>query len=125
MGERQNRHLQFSFNTSLKVDFQGSRITSDAGPLLVRELDERLGLSQLISDNLKDERRGRNTQLPFSDLLRQSICSRLAGKKDYGKSRAVGKAFLALSHSIWKSCRCSRIPTTSVTTGSYPMSLWN
>ena len=73
MGEKHNRPFQFSFNSSLKVDFQGSRITSDAGLLLVRELDERLGLSQLISDNLTDARRGKNTQLPLPDMLRQSI----------------------------------------------------
>lgn len=55
MGETKNRPFQFSFSTFLKVDFQGSRVTSDASLLLVRELDERLGLSQLISDNLIDE----------------------------------------------------------------------
>ena len=82
MGEKQNRPFHFSFNSSLKVDFQGSRITSDAGLLLVRELDERLGLGQLISDNLTDHRRGKNTQLPLPDLLRQSIYSRLAGYED-------------------------------------------
>jgi hypothetical protein len=79
MGEKQNRPFHFSFNSSLKVDFQGSRITSDAGLLLVRELDERLGLGQLISDNLTDNRRGNNTQLPLPDLLRKSIYSRVAG----------------------------------------------
>ena len=31
MGEIQNRPFQLSFNSSLKVDFQGSRVTSDAG----------------------------------------------------------------------------------------------
>ena len=82
MGEKQNRPFHFSFNSSLKVGFQGSRITSDAGLLLVRELDERLGLDQLISDNLTDNRRGKNTQLPLPDLLRQSIYSRLAGYED-------------------------------------------
>ena len=45
MGEKQNQPFQLSFNPSLKVDFQGSRVTSDGGLLLVRELDERLGLS--------------------------------------------------------------------------------
>jgi hypothetical protein len=79
VGEQQNQPFQLSFNPSLKVDFQGSRVTSDGGLLLVRELDERLGLSELISEHLTDGRRGKNTQLPLPDLLRQSIYSRLAG----------------------------------------------
>jgi hypothetical protein len=82
MGGKQSRPFHFSFKFSLKVDFQGSRITFDAGLLLVRALDERLGLRQLISDNLSDNRRGKNTQLPLPDLLRQSISSRLAGYED-------------------------------------------
>lgn len=82
MGEKQNQPFQLSFNSSLKVDFQGSRVTSDGGLLLVRELDERLGLSELISEHLTDGRRGKNTQLPLPDLLRQSIYSRLAGYED-------------------------------------------
>ncbi len=49
-GEQPNQPFQLSFSPSLKVDFQGSRVTSDGGLLLVRELDERLGLSELISD---------------------------------------------------------------------------
>ena len=52
MGEKQNQPFQLSFNPSLKVDFQGSRVTSDSGLLLVRELDERLGLSALIAENI-------------------------------------------------------------------------
>ena len=45
MGETQNQPFQLSINSSLKVDFQGSRVTSDCGLLLVCELDERLRLS--------------------------------------------------------------------------------
>ena len=41
MGELQTEPFQFTFNGFLKVAFQGSRITSDAGLILVRELDER------------------------------------------------------------------------------------
>ena len=72
MGEQQNQPFQLSFNPSLKVDFQGSRETSDGGLLLVRELDERLGLSQLIAKHLADTP-GKNTQLPLADLLRQAV----------------------------------------------------
>ena len=43
-------HFSSAFTGFLKVAFQGSRITSDAGLLLVRELDERLGLETLISE---------------------------------------------------------------------------
>ena len=50
MGELQHEPFQFAFNGFLKVAFQGSRITSDAGLLLVRELDERLGLETLIDE---------------------------------------------------------------------------
>jgi Transposase DDE domain group 1 len=50
--------------------------------LLVRELNERLGLSSLMAEHLTDDRRGKDTQLPLPDLLRQSICSRLAGYED-------------------------------------------
>ena len=91
MGEKQNRPFHFTFNPSLKVGFQGSRITSDAGLLLMRELDERLGMGQLISDNLKDERRGKNTQLPLPDLLRQSIYSRLAGYEDLNDAERLSQ----------------------------------
>jgi len=42
MGERQDGPFQLSFNASLKVDLQGSRVSSDGGLILVRELDERL-----------------------------------------------------------------------------------
>jgi hypothetical protein len=82
MGEEQNRPFQLSFHPSLKVDFQGSRVTSDGGLILVRELDERLGFGDLIEQHLTDSRRGKNTQFRFADLLRQSIYSRLAGYED-------------------------------------------
>ena len=43
MGEKENKPFQLSFNGLLKR--QGSRVTSDGGLILVRELDERLGLA--------------------------------------------------------------------------------
>src|SRR5271155_5070649 len=82
VGERQTRPFQLFFNSSLKVDFQGAGVSSDGGLILVRELDERLGLSVLIERHLSDSRRGKNIQLPLADLLRQSIYSRLAGDAD-------------------------------------------
>jgi len=40
----------------LKIDFQVMRVTSDGGLILVRELDERLGLEKLIEERLRDSR---------------------------------------------------------------------
>ncbi len=56
MGERQEQPFQLSFNSRLRVDFQGARVTSDGGLLLVRELDERLGFGELIKRFLTDGR---------------------------------------------------------------------
>ena len=91
MGEMQNQPFQLSFNTSLKVDFQGSRVTSDGGLILVRELDERLGFGELIEQHLTDSRRGKNTQFPFADLLRQSVYSRLAGYEDVNDAERLSQ----------------------------------
>jgi predicted ribosome quality control (RQC) complex YloA/Tae2 family protein len=90
VGEQQNQPFQLSFNPSLKVDFQGSRVTSDGGLLLVRELDERLGLSELIAEHLTDSR-GKNTQLPMADLLRQAVYSRLAGYEDVNDAERLAQ----------------------------------
>jgi len=72
------------------VDFQGSRVNPDGGLVLVRELDERLGFSGLIEQHLADSR-GRNTQLPLADLLRQSIYSRIAGYEDVNDAERLAQ----------------------------------
>ena len=102
MGERQNQPFQLCFNASLRVDFQGSRVTSDGGLILVRELDERLGFSELIEQHLTDSR-GKNTRLPLADLLRQSVYSRLAGYEDVNAERLCHDPTFRLigSEKIW------------------------
>jgi hypothetical protein len=82
MGEKENKPFQLTFNGFLKVDFQGSRVTSDGGLILIRELDERLGLGKLIDEHLTDMRQGENKKFPLADLVRQSVYSRLAGYED-------------------------------------------
>ncbi len=52
MDDIQKQPFQLFFNPSLKVDFQGSRVTSDGGLVLVRELDECLGFSELLEQHL-------------------------------------------------------------------------
>jgi len=102
VGEIQNRPFPLSFNSFLKVDFQGSRITSDASLLVVRELDERLRQSGLIPDNLTDARHGRITQLPLPNLLHKSIYSDLAGYEDINDVVA-NSSELTTDHKVCKS----------------------
>ena len=104
MGEKQNQPFQLLFNTSLKVDFQASRVTSDGGLILVCELDERLGLQKLIEEQLSDSRQGLNKQFTLADLLRQSVYSRLAGYEDLNDAErlAADPTFrLISSQRIW------------------------
>src|SRR5262249_61928924 len=82
VGDAELGPVCLSFNPQLRVEFRGATVTSDAGLLLPRELDERLGLGALIERHLSDPRTGRNFQFPLADLFRQSIYSRLAGYED-------------------------------------------
>ena len=90
MGESQKQGFQLSFNRFLRVAFQGSRVTSDSGLILIRELDERLGFGELIEQPLTDSR-GKNTRLPLADLLRQSVYSRLAGYEDVNDAERLSQ----------------------------------
>ena len=89
MSEKENNPFQLTFNGFLKVDFQGSRVTSDGGLVPVQELDERLGLGKLIETHLSDARQGLNKKLPFADLLRQSVYSRQRGYEDVNDAGRV------------------------------------
>ncbi len=90
MAENQKQAFQLSFNRFLRAAFQGSRVTSNGGLILVRELDERLGFGELIKQHLADPR-GKNTRLPFADLLRQSVYSRLAGYEDVNDAEQLSQ----------------------------------
>ena len=78
MGER----LNIRFNRKIKLEFHGARLTSDSGLLAYRELDDVLGLFNSTSTVMSDRWTGRNIQHDMSNLLRQSVYSRLAGYED-------------------------------------------
>ena len=82
MGDCQNEDLRVQFDRRLKLKFLGSQVTTDAGLLAYRELDETLGLTQIDAESLHDARLGSNQQHRLVPLLRQSIYSRLAGYED-------------------------------------------
>jgi hypothetical protein len=91
MGEAQTGSLRMSFDSRVKLEFQecaeygarhGARVTSDAGLLAYRELDDALGLTAMAGEYLKDTRPGSNVQHRMIPSLRQSVYGRLAGYED-------------------------------------------
>jgi len=82
LGERKKRALRVDFDRTLKVEFHGTKVTTDAGLLLYRELDDVLGLTSTGEQKLIEKRRGKNTTLSLLTQFRQSVFSRLAGYDD-------------------------------------------
>jgi hypothetical protein len=78
-GDSHNDPLRVDFDRHIKLEFHGSTVTSDAGLLVYRELDNALGLTSTAANGLRHTRTGQNTQHSLLALLRQSIYSRLAG----------------------------------------------
>ncbi len=82
MGDRRKQALRVQFDGKLKLEFHGANVTSDAGLLAFRELDEALRLTEKGSTLLSDCRQGKNTQHTILALLRQGVYGRLAGYED-------------------------------------------
>ena len=82
MGESTNPRAKLRFDRRVRLEFRGATITSDAGLLACRELDDALGLTETANECLQESRGGRNVQHRLVGLLRQSVYSRLAGYED-------------------------------------------
>jgi hypothetical protein len=81
-GESNNGALRVDFDRRVMLQFRGSVVTSDAGLLVHRELDDALGLTDMAGEVLADERTGRNGRHALAGLFRQSVFGRLAGYED-------------------------------------------
>ena len=82
MGDSEKTPLKLNFDPKVRLEFRGASITSDAGLLACRELDDALGLTDPAADFLKESRTGNNIRHRLIPLLRQSVYSRLAGYED-------------------------------------------
>jgi hypothetical protein len=82
LGAGNNEAIRLQFDHRLRLEFRGAKITTDAGLLAVRELDEVMGLADMAADLIGDRRTGKNIQHQVTGLLRQSVYARLAGYED-------------------------------------------
>ncbi len=82
MSESKEGVLRLDFDQRLKLEFHGSKVTSDAGLLPYRELDDALGLTDMAGDVLTDTRRGKNARHGLVGQFRQSVFGRLGGYDD-------------------------------------------
>ena len=81
-GDADRGELRLDFDRRLMLQFRGAAITSDAGLLPYRELDDALGLTDTAGDELADGRTGKNGRHRLAGLLRQAVFGRLAGYED-------------------------------------------
>ena len=72
-GASKKEGLRVTFDRRVKLEFHGSQVTSDAGLLAYRELDEALSRTGSTGDLMNDWRTGQNTQHSMVALLRQSF----------------------------------------------------
>ncbi len=73
MGAGSRGDFRLDFDRSVRLEFRGSQLSSDGGLLLMRELDEALGLSDLAVSALKETHRGRNCTHLMAGQLQQSL----------------------------------------------------
>ncbi len=69
MGEAGKDALRFNFDRKLKLEFHGTKVTSDSGLLSYRELDDALDLTTLTDSELCYNRTGKNTQHSIAQTI--------------------------------------------------------
>jgi hypothetical protein len=90
-GEADTSALRLDFDRRLLLQFRGSTITSNAGLLAYRELDDALHLTDTAADRLADTRTGKNGRHRLAGLLRQSVFGRLAGYEDVNDAERLSR----------------------------------
>ena len=78
MGESKEGVLSLDFDRRFELEFHGSKVTSDAGLLPYRDLDDAVGLTKIVGDALTDTRRGKKVATVLSDSSASPFSNALA-----------------------------------------------
>ena len=81
-GERRTNGIRCCFNPSIGINFQGAKISSDTGILLLRETDERFVIISAVEGIPQNTRIVSHTQHSWTDLLRQLVYQIAADYED-------------------------------------------
>jgi hypothetical protein len=73
----------------IQADFNGGKLTSDAGALLLRELDQRIGLTEAISNCIPDPRHPLYTVHQQKTMLSQRIFGIALGYEDLNDHQSL------------------------------------
>jgi len=73
----------------IEADFNGGEISSDAGLLFLREVEERIGLISKMADSLRDRRHPGYVQHQLLELFRQRIFQIAGGYEDGNDSNEL------------------------------------
>jgi len=91
MGESKQGCLRVDFDRRLRLEFHGSKVTTDAGFLAYRELDDALELTEMAGDVFCDNRTGKNAWHGMTGQFRQSLFGRLGGYDDVNDADRLGR----------------------------------
>jgi len=100
-------------NKKIQADFEGGQISSDAGLLFLREVENQIGLISKITDSLRDRRHPGYVKHQFCELLKQRIFQIACGYEDGNDSNELR------SDPIMK-IACERLPDEDPALASQP-----
>ena len=81
-GEEEKEAIRPDFNKSIFIDFAGAKLTSDAGFLLMREVDQRFGIIESGCRRLMDKRSISHKMYTYVKMIRQRVYQIGAGYED-------------------------------------------
>ena len=79
VGDKKTGTIRPDFDRSISIDFQGAKITTDTGFLLMREIDQRFNILSGAASQIDDPRSPRHTDHSLLQLLRQRVYQVAAG----------------------------------------------